>query len=81
MRFTKIPLIATLMAVALSLLIVLPGLAQTTTGTDGRLGSSTGLQVGVFANIADAQEALKLENGDFGWTHVLLATFLWILSP
>ena len=36
MRFTKIPLIATLMAVALSLLIVLPGLAQTSDFDDPR---------------------------------------------
>ena len=61
MRFTKIPLIATLMTVALSLLIVLPGLAQTTAGTDGKLGSSTGLQVGVFDDITDAQMG-KLTN-------------------
>ena len=45
------------MAVALSLLIVLPGLAQTTAGTDGRLGSSSGLQIGVFDDIEDAQKA------------------------
>ncbi len=64
MRFTKIPLIATLMAVALSLLIVLPGLAQQTTDiTDGKLSGGGGsLVVGVFANIADAELA-KLEDG------------------
>ena len=57
MRFTKIPLIATLMAVALSLLIVLPTLAQTPTPTDitdGK-GENGALTVGVFENIADAQ--------------------------
>ncbi len=56
MRFTKIPLIATLMAVALSLLIVLPGLAQTTVTdiTDGK-GENGPLTVGVFDDIADAQ--------------------------
>ena len=54
MRFTKIPLIATLMAVALSLLIVLPGLAQQTSDiTDGK-GEGGPITVGVFANIADA---------------------------
>ena len=41
MRFTKIPLIATLMAVALSLLIVLPGLAQTS-GYDDTRGTLSG---------------------------------------
>ena len=46
MRFTKIPLIATLMAVALSLLIVLPGLAQTSGFDDprGTLSSGADLQ-------------------------------------
>ena len=57
MRFTKIPLIATLMAVALSLLIVLPGLAQQTTDiTDGRQGNGV-ISVGVFDSIEDAQLA------------------------
>ena len=54
MRFTKIPLIATLMAVALSLLIVLPALGQYADNTDGKRGSGN-LEVGVFADIADAQ--------------------------
>ena len=63
-RFTKIPLIATLMAVALSLLIVLPGLAQQATDiTDGKQ-SSGGLSVGVFDDIADAQ-VVKLEPSTF----------------
>ena len=53
-RFTKIPLIATLMAVALSLLIVLPTIAQTSDITDGRGGSGP-ISVGVFDNINDAQ--------------------------
>ncbi len=55
MRFTKIPLIATLMAVALSLLIVLPGLAQTGDRTDGQQTVGN-VRVGVFDNIADAQQ-------------------------
>ncbi len=54
MRFTKIPLIATLMAVALSLLIVLPGLAQTSgyDDTRGTLSSSDSLKVDVLNNVA-----------------------------
>ena len=47
------------MAVALSLLIVLPGLAQTTDITDGKQSAGV-VTVGVFANIADAEQA-KLE--------------------
>ncbi len=67
MRFTKIPLIATLMAVALSLLIVLPGLAQQATDiTDGKQ-SSGGLSVGVFDDIADAQ-VIKLEASTFDFS-------------
>ncbi len=60
MRFTKIPLIATLMAVALSLLIVLPGIAQTGDLTDGKQSSGV-VDVGVFDDITDAQMA-KLTN-------------------
>ena len=61
MRFTKIPLIATLMAVALSLLIVLPGLGQARDITDGKL--STGpITVGVFSEIRDAQTT-KMQDG------------------
>ncbi len=63
MRFTKIPLIATLMAVALSLLIVLPALGQTTDITDGR-GKGGPITVGVFDDINDAQLG-KLEETDF----------------
>ncbi len=64
MRFTKIPLIATLMAVALSLLIVLPGLAQTTDITDGKQSAGV-VTAGVFANIGDAEQAkLVLASGD-----------------
>ncbi len=50
MRFTKIPLIATLMAVALSLLIVLPGLAQSQAYDDtrGMLSSGASLTVSVL---------------------------------
>ena len=49
MRFSKAPLIATLMAVALSLLIILPALAENTNGevTQGR-GSANELIVGVY---------------------------------
>ena len=54
MRFTKIPLIATLMAVALSLLIVLPGLAQTNDITDGKQSAGV-ITAGVFDDIGDAQ--------------------------
>ena len=54
MRFTKIPLIATLMAVALSLLIVLPTLAQVSGDrTDGRLSVGRWLDVRVAENLAD----------------------------
>ncbi len=56
MRFTKIPLIATLMAVALSLLIVLPGLGQARDITDGKLNTGP-ITVGVFSEIRDAQTA------------------------
>ena len=49
MRFSKAPLIATLMAVALSLLIILPALAENTNGevTQGR-GTDSQLIVGVY---------------------------------
>ena len=51
------------MAVALSLLIVLPGLAQTTSNlTDGKQGVGD-ISVGVFEDIADAQLA-KLRDAD-----------------
>ncbi len=64
MRFTKIPLIATLMAVALSLLIVLPGLAQTTDNTDGKLTAGV-VTAGVYANIGDAKANRLVEaSGD-----------------
>ena len=62
MRFTKIPLIATLMAVALSLLIVLPGLAQTGDRTDGKQ-SVGNVTVGVFDNIPDAQLGKLVASG------------------
>ncbi len=53
MRFTKIPLIATLMAVALSLLIVLPGLAQSQNYDDtrGRLYGGANLRVDVLKTV------------------------------
>ena len=49
MRFSKAPLIATLMAVALSLLIILPALAENTDGevTHGQ-GTTSELIVGVY---------------------------------
>ena len=53
MRFTKIPLIATLMAVALSLLIVLPALAQSYDDTRGTLRGGDGLTVDVLNNGED----------------------------
>ena len=54
MRFTKIPLIATLMAVALSLLIVLPTLAQVSGDrTDGRLSVGSWIDVRVADNLDD----------------------------
>ena len=56
MRFTRIPLIATLMAVALSLLIVLPTLAQVSGDrTDGRdaVGVGNWLDVRVADNVDD----------------------------
>ena len=54
MRFTKIPLIATLMAVALSLLIVLPTLAQVSgESTDGRQSVGNYLDVRVAADLND----------------------------
>ena len=56
MRFTRIPLIATLLAGALSLLFLLPAFGQTgeIDRTEGR--ASTGdLMVGVFDDVEDAQ--------------------------
>ena len=55
MRFTRIPLIATLLAGALSLLVVLPAIAQSTQGveTDGRQSVGGALEVQVYQNIAD----------------------------
>ncbi len=64
MRFTKIPLIATLMAVALSLLIVLPTLAQQDI-TDGKQGNGV-IAVGIFDDIADAQMG-KLARSTFSF--------------
>ena len=62
MRFTRIPIIATLLAGALSLLFLLPAFGQTTSGdlerTEGRAQSGA-LQVGVFNDVADAQTARK----------------------
>ncbi len=59
MRFTKIPLIATLMAVALSLLIVLPGLAQTSgyDDTRGTLSSGSDLTVSVVDTLGTVNSA------------------------
>ncbi len=54
MRFTKIPLIATLMAVALSLLIVLPTLAQVSGDrTDGRVSVGSWVDARVADNLDD----------------------------
>ena len=67
MRFTKIPLIATLMAVALSLLIVLPGLAQSSGFDDpkGQLSGGSDLTVAVLSDTAGAGTiAESYFNGD-----------------
>ena len=60
MRFTRIPIIATLLAGALSLLFLLPAFGQTTNGdlerTEGRERSGD-LEVGVFSTVGDAQIA------------------------
>ena len=55
MRFTRIPLIATLLAGALSLLVVLPAIAQSTQGieTDGRQSVGGALEVQVYKDIMD----------------------------
>ena len=58
MRFSKAPLIATLMAVVLSLLVILPALAENTNGevTQGR-GTTGELIVGVYdSNEIDGSE-------------------------
>ena len=61
MRFTKIPLIATLMAVALSLLIVLPTLAQVSGDrTDGRVSVGSWLDVRVADNLANIADGTTL---------------------
>ena len=56
MRFSKAPLIATLMAVVLSLLVILPALAENTDGHSyqGRTLNDE-LIVGVFADVAETQ--------------------------
>ena len=64
MRFTKIPLIATLLAGALSLLFLLPAFGQTSgeiERTEGRVTSGD-LQVGVYENLADAKVAKLVED-------------------
>ena len=72
MRFTRIPLIATLLAGALSLLVVLPAIAQSTQGveTDGRQSVGGALEVQVYANIADIRArgiaAAAAQGNDFG---------------
>ena len=59
MRFSKAPLIATLMAVALSLLVILPALAEDSIKTDGQLSKGEVTRdrvvVGVFSDALDAQ--------------------------
>ena len=64
MRFTKIPLIATLMAVALSLLIVLPALAQSNgyDDTRGKLKSGD-LTVDVLNGADDDNETPDVDEG------------------
>ena len=61
MRFTKIPLIATLMAVALSLLIVLPALAQSYDDTRGTLRGGDGLTVDVLNNGEDIESTGEVD--------------------
>ncbi|MCY4450253.1 MAG: hypothetical protein OXE02_15565 [Chloroflexi bacterium] len=78
MRFTKIPLIATLMAVALSLLIVLPALSQTRDITDGRL-NNVNITVGVFDDIEDGQLAKLTTTGVA--TNAPLGTRIAIPNP
>ncbi len=65
MRFTRIPIIATLLAGALSLLFLLPAFGQTTGDLDRTEGldRSGALRVGVFKDIADAQ-TIKLKRVD-----------------
>ncbi len=65
MRFTKIPLIATLMAVALSLLIVLPTLAQVSGDrTDGRVSVGSWVDVRVAADLDDLDNARSSPEDD-----------------
>ncbi len=59
MRFTKIPLIATLMAVALSLLIVLPALGQTSGYDDTRGTLASGSNLHVFVLDDDAADVVR----------------------
>ena len=64
MRFTKIPLIATLMAVALSLLIVLPTLAQVSGDrTDGRLSVGNWIDVRVADDLDDIDSSVTDDTG------------------
>ena len=65
MRFTKIPLIATLMAVALSLLIVLPALAQSSgyDDTRGQLKGGANLTVDVRNGVADNADTPNVDEG------------------
>ena len=56
MRFTKVPLIATLAAGALSLLVVLPALAQN--DTRGRIIDGNNFMVEVFTTRADATDSI-----------------------
>ena len=67
MRFTRIPIIATLLAGALSLLFLLPAFGQTTGDLDRTEGllRSGALRVGVFKDIPDAQ-TIKLRRVDGG---------------
>ena len=81
MRFSKAPLIATLMAVALSLLVILPALAENTDGHSyqGRTLNDE-LIVGVFEDVADTQgdeavdgvpSPLSLESGSLTRAYML----------
>ena len=68
MRFTRIPIIATLLAGALSLLFLLPAFGQTGGNLDRTEGRQRAgdLQVGVFESVGDAQVARKKRVSDDG---------------
>ena len=80
MRFSKAPLIATLMAVVLSLLVILPALAENTDGHSyqGRTLNDE-LIVGVFADVAETQIGVMAVDGVR--TPVPLSLNSWTMRP